>query len=245
MTLEKYIDEIVLFLKNYKEQHPFVKGYVLGVSGGVDSSLAAVLVKKAVGVENMMALLMPIDSNVKDLNDGIELCKTMGVPFEVVDATKAFYSFKESIEAVSGDLDLSTLGNLKARMRMSILYAYAQKHGYLVVGTDNADERYTGYFTKYGDGAADVLPIVHLTKSEVRQAAEIYGVSKALALRVPSAGLFEGQTDEGEMGVSYADLDAFLLGKEIAPEAKAKIEHMHAVSEHKRVDIPTPAPFKR
>ena len=245
MTLEKYIDEIVLFLKNYKEQHPFVKGYVLGVSGGVDSSLAAVLVKKAVGVENMMALLMPIDSNVKDLNDGIELCKTMGVPFEVVDATKTFYSFKESIEAVSGDLDLSTLGNLKARMRMSILYAYAQKHGYLVVGTDNADERYTGYFTKYGDGAADILPIAHLLKHEVVQASKILGIPAVLAERVPTASLYEGQTDENEMGVTYKDLDNYLLGKEVSDTAKARIERLHSTSEHKRIPIPTPDEFKR
>mgnify|MGYP003308000762 CR=1 FL=1 len=95
MTLEKYIDEIVLFLKNYKEEHPFVKGYVLGVSGGVDSSLASVLVKKAVGKENMMALLLPINSNIDDVNDGIELCKTMDIPYRVIDATETFYNFKK------------------------------------------------------------------------------------------------------------------------------------------------------
>ena len=128
---------------------------------------------------------------------------------------------------------------------MVALFAYAQEHSSLVLGTDNMDERYVGYFTKYGDGAADLLPIVYLTKSEVREAAKLYGLSSVLANRTPSAGLFEGQTDETEMGVSYKDLDDFLLGKEINPKAKERIEYLHKISEHKRVDIPTPKEFKR
>ena len=130
-------------------------------------------------------------------------------------------------------------------MRMVALFAYAQEHRGLVLGTDNADERYVGYFTKYGDGAADVLPIVHLTKNEVRQASKLYGISDDLADRVASAGLFEGQTDEGEMGIKYDDLDNFLLGKEIDPKAKERIEYLHRISEHKRNPIPKPEEFKR
>lgn len=245
MTLEKYIDEIILFLREYKEKHPFVKGYVLGVSGGVDSSLVSVLIKKAVGKENMMALLLPIDSNAKDVDDGIQLCKSMDIPYHVIDTTDTYRTFKNNIESISGELDLSTLGNLKARMRMSILYAYAQKHGYLVVGTDNADERYTGYFTKYGDGAADILPIAHLLKNEVVQASKILGIPTNLAERVPTASLYEGQTDENEMGVTYKDLDDYLLGKSVSDSAKARIERLHSTSEHKRIPIPTPNEFKR
>ncbi len=245
MTLEQYIDEIVSFLKKYIEDRPFLKGYVIGISGGVDSSLASVLVKKAVGKENMMGILMPIESNISDLEDGIQLCKAMDIPYKVIDASETFKSFKSTVEPQSGELDRSTLGNLKARMRMSILYAYAQKHGYLVVGTDNADETYTGYFTKYGDGAVDILPIKHLLKGEVVKACKILGVPTKLAERVPTAGLFEGQTDETEMGVTYAELDDYLLGKEIKPEAKAKIERLHAISEHKRIAIPAPKEFNR
>ena len=107
------------------------------------------------------------------------------------------------------------------------------------------DERYTGYFTKYGDGAADILPIVYLTKGEVVEATKLYGVSKRLAERVPTAGLFEGQTDEGEMGVKYSDLDKYLLGGEIDEKSKARIEHLHRISEHKRAPIPTPEEYKR
>jgi NAD+ synthase len=117
---------------------------------------------------------------------------------------------------------------------MSILYAYGQTNNLLVVGTDNKPERYVGYFTKWGDGAADLLPIVHLLKREVVEASKILGVPTHLAERVPSAGLFEGQTDETEMGVSYQDLDDYRIGKEINADAKAKIERMHRISAHKR-----------
>ena len=130
-------------------------------------------------------------------------------------------------------------------MRRSILYAVAQKEKGLVVGTDNADERCVGYFTKYGDGACDILPIAHLVKAEVVEAAKLYGVSDRLANRVPTAGLFEGQTDEKEMGVSYKDLDAYVLGKEVPEEAKKRIQYLERISAHKRNPIPMPEPFKR
>ena len=107
------------------------------------------------------------------------------------------------------------------------------------------DERYTGYFTKYGDGAADLLPIVHLTKGEVVKAAKILGVPVSLAERVPSAGLFEGQTDEKEMGVTYADLDKHLLGGVVDSKVRERIEYLHRISEHKRSEIPSPEEFKR
>ena len=128
---------------------------------------------------------------------------------------------------------------------MTILYAYAQKMSGLVVGTDNMDERYTGYFTKYGDGAADVLPIVYLTKGEVVKACKLYGIRDSLAERTPTAGLFEGQTDETEMGVKYADLDKYLLGGQIDEKSVQRIEHLHRISEHKRNPIPTPEEFIR
>ena len=128
---------------------------------------------------------------------------------------------------------------------MSILYAVAQKERGLVVGTDNADERCVGYFTKYGDGACDILPIAYLVKAEVVEAAKIYGVKDHLAERVPTAGLYEGQTDEKEMGVSYKDLDAYVLGKEINEDAKKRIQYLEKISAHKRNPIPMPEPFNR
>ena len=128
---------------------------------------------------------------------------------------------------------------------MAILYAVAQKEKGLVIGTDNADERYVGYFTKHGDGACDILPIAHLVKGEVVEACKLYGVRDSLAERVPTAGLYDGQTDEKEMGVTYKDLDAFLLGAKIPEAPKNRIDYLHRISEHKRKDIPTPVEFER
>ena len=244
MELTEYLNEIVDFLKSYLEKSNCSK-YVLGLSGGVDSSLCAALIKKAVGKDKLLCLMMPIESLNDDLTDAITLANTLDISYKVVDATESYKSLLNIIKDNGDEFDASTKGNLKARLRMSILYAYAQKNHALVVGTDNMDERYTGYFTKFGDGAADLLPLVYLTKSEVVEASKILGIPASLAERVPSAGLFEGQTDEKEMGILYKDLDSYLLGNEVPKEVKEKIEHLHKISEHKRSEIPTPKPFKR
>ena len=173
------------------------------------------------------------------------MAKELDLNLIVYDASEVFHKAKEEFIALGEELDRSTLANLKVRIRMCVLYAYAQKHRGLVIGTDNKDERYTGYFTKYGDGGVDLLPIVHLLKREVVEACKIYGLSNHLAERTPSAGLFEGQTDETEMGVTYQELDDYLLGKVIDQKKKERIEYLHRISEHKRVDIPTPKGFER
>lgn len=244
MKLEEYLVEIEKFIKDYLESNGMDK-IVLGLSGGVDSSLVAALTKRAVGKDRLVCIMMPIDSHPSDLNDAIKVAKALDLNYYVLDGSEAFHASKKVFDDQGIELDRSTLSNLKVRIRMTYLYAYAQKCRGLVIGTDNMDERYTGYFTKYGDGAADLLPIVYLTKAEVVEAAKLLGVPVELAERTPSAGLFEGQTDEGEMGVKYADLDAYLLGKEIPDETKAKIERLHRISEHKRIPIPTPKEYKR
>ena len=244
MDLKSYLKEIEKFLKGYLEQAHCDK-YVLGVSGGVDSSLCAAILKNAVGRDRVHCLIMPIYSSNDDTEDGLTLVKELDLPYDVIDASEAFESYKKVFAKNNIELDRSTLGNLKARMRMSILYAVAQKEKGLVVGTDNADERCVGYFTKYGDGACDILPIAHLVKAEVVEAAKLYGVDDRLANRVPTAGLFEGQTDEKEMGVLYKDLDAYVLGKDVPEEAKKRIQYLERISAHKRNPIPMPEPFKR
>lgn len=244
MELKEYLLIIEKFVKDYLLDNKMDK-YVLGLSGGVDSSLVAAITRKAVGKDKLVCVAMPIESNKEDLNDAIEVAKQLDLNLITIDGTKIYRQEVKQFKKQGIILDTATLSNLKVRIRMTILYALAQKERALVIGTDNADERYTGYFTKYGDGAVDLLPIAHLLKHEVVEACKIYGLSDRLAERVPTAGLFEGQTDEGEMKVKYADLDAYLLGKEIDKDSKDRIEHLHKISEHKRAPIPTPEEFKR
>lgn len=242
MELEQYLTQIEKFLQEYLEE-AHCKSYVLGLSGGVDSSLVAAIAKKAVGKEHLFCYCIDIDSDPKDLEDAKKVAKELDLNLEVISLSETYHSM---LKELHGDEFIRlTKSNLKVRLRMVSLYAYAQEKSGLVLGTDNWDERYVGYFTKFGDGACDVLPIVHLTKGEVREAAKLYGVSKALAKRVPTAGLFEGQTDEGEMGILYSDLDAFLLGKKVSENVEKRIEHLHRISEHKRILTPEPKPFKR
>ena len=242
MELKEYLLEIEEFLKKYLEES-HCKAYVLGLSGGVDSSLVAAIARKAVGKDKLFCYALDIDSNPADVEDAKKVAEELDLNLEVINLSKTYHSYLEDLK---GDEFIRlTKSNLKVRMRMVALFAFAQEKSGLVLGTDNMDERYVGYFTKYGDGVADVLPIVYLTKKEVREAAEMYGLSSLLANRVPSAGLFEGQTDETEMGVKYADLDSYLLGRKVEKSVEERIEHLHKISEHKRIPIPTPKEFKR
>lgn len=244
MTLKEYLKVIEKFVSDYLAD-TYMNQYVLGLSGGVDSSLVAAITKSAVGKDKLTCIMIPIDSHPDDLNDALDLVKQLDLNYLIIDGSKSFHATVEEFKKQGIELDRGSLSNLKVRIRMTILYAYAQKVSGLVIGTDNKDERYTGYFTKYGDGGVDLLPIVHLVKCEVVEACKIYGVSDRLAERTPSAGLFEGQTDEAEMGVKYENLDNYLLGGEIDEKSKARIEHLHRISEHKRVEIPTPKEFIR
>lgn len=242
MTLEKYLSEIEHFLQDYlNESH--CESYVLGLSGGVDSSLVAAIARKAVGKDKLFCYALDVESNKNDIDDAKKVAKQLDLNLEIINLTDTYHSYLKNLS--KKELTRLTKSNLKVRMRMVALFAFAQEHHALVLGTDNADERYVGYFTKYGDGAVDLLPIVHLTKSEVRQASKFYGLDDKLVNRIPSAGLFEGQTDESEMGISYIDLDNYLLGKVVNSDVKKRIEHLHKISEHKRVPIPEMKPFKR
>ena len=242
MELKEYLVEIEKFLKEYLE-NSHCKAYVLGLSGGVDSSLVAAIARKAVGKDKLYCYAIDIDSNKADASDARKVAEELDVNLEVINLSETYHSYLKELKGE--EFIRLTKSNLKVRMRMVALFAFAQEHSGLVLGTDNLDERYVGYFTKYGDGAADVLPIVYLTKGEVREAAKLYGLSSVLAERVPSAGLFEGQTDEGEMGVTYKDLDNYLLGGKVEKSVEERIEHLHKISEHKRIPIPTPKEFKR
>ncbi|NMA03641.1 MAG: NAD(+) synthase, partial [Clostridiales bacterium] len=133
-----------------------------------------------------------------------------------------------------------TDANLRARLRMSTLYVIANNLNYLVVGTDNKAEMYTGYFTKYGDGGVDLQPIAELKKHEVYEWAEALGVPKKVINKDPSAGLWKGQTDEKEMGTTYEKIDLYLDGKSIPERDMRIIQKMHENSAHKRTVPPSP-----
>jgi len=194
------------------------KGFVLGVSGGIDSAVCLRLCVRAVGKGKVLALLMPEkDSPKEDLRDSKDLCKSEGVKYEIVDISKTIKAFQD---AVRGKIDKKSLANIKARCRMIVMYHYANSESRLVVGTSNKSELLIGYFTKFGDGGADLEPIGDLYKTEVRQLAKDIGVSEKIIRKVPTAGLWKGQTDEGEIGIKYEKLDAILLGIELGLDEK-------------------------
>ncbi len=245
MTFKQYLAVIEQFIIDKAKGF---SGYVLGLSGGVDSSLAAVITKKVMG-DKLLCLIMPCESIPEDKEDAIKIAEQFDLAYEVIDLTSAYEllvaQYNEIAPNTGTKISEAVKQNIKVRLRMTTLYAFAQARGALVIGTDNADEYYTGYFTKWGDGAADILPFIYLTKAEVIKASQLYGLPDKFAKRIPSAGLYVGQTDEHDMGVTYEDLDAYLLGKEINEDSKKRIEELHRKSEHKRVPIPRPIPYER
>ncbi|WP_206812407.1 NAD(+) synthase [Paradesulfitobacterium ferrireducens] len=215
------------------------KGLVMGISGGVDSAVVAGLCKRAFP-DNSIGVIMPSHSSPEDREDALLVARTFDLPALEIDLGEPHTLIMGQVEKElarfghNPDLKRLSQGNLKARLRMSTLYAVANALNYLVVGTDNAPESYTGYFTKYGDGGVDLLPISSLTKTEVRAWAKALRLPDKIANRVPTAGLWPGQTDESEMGITYDLIDRYLLGEEVPPTAREKIETMHRQSEHKR-----------
>ncbi|AHF05959.1 NAD(+) synthase [Desulfitobacterium metallireducens] len=215
-----------------------VQGVVVGLSGGVDSAVVAGLCKRAFP-ENSVGVIMPSQSSPADREDALLIAETYGLKVVEVDLGEVHQEILEKVQQGLQEQGLNfegrlSQGNLKARLRMSTLYTVANALNYLVVGTDNAPESYTGYFTKYGDGGVDILPISSLTKTEVRAWAAQLGLPDKIVNRVPTAGLWPGQTDESEMGITYDHIDRYLLGEEIPVEEIEKIEKLHRQSEHKR-----------
>ncbi|ASN05114.1 NAD(+) synthase [Virgibacillus necropolis] len=237
--MEETIDKIVQWLRDQVKEAN-VKGLLVGVSGGLDSAVVANLIKRAVP-DHSLGVIMPLDSSPDSVTHAekvIEKCGIDKITIDLTDTHKVMYTqiqdqLKQKKEWKEQNDQLSN-ANLRARLRMSTSYALATNYNYLVVGTDNASEWYTGYFTKYGDGGVDILPIIEFTKQEVREMARALGVPDEVVNKKPSADLWEGQTDETEMGTSYDKIDAFLKGEEIPIKDKEIIEKMHRRTEHKR-----------
>ncbi|MBE3033414.1 MAG: NAD(+) synthase [Actinobacteria bacterium] len=217
-------------------------GAVFGLSGGIDSAVVAALAKQAFP-HHTLGVVMPCHSDPRDAEDGALVAHHFGVPSATVDLAPVYDLLLEQLAGSSTDLPESRLAtaNLKPRLRMTTLYAFANQLGYRVLGTGNRSELAVGYFTKYGDGGVDLLPLGSLVKSEVRDLARSLGVPARIITKPPSAGLWADQTDEAEMGLTYEELDAYLLTGAASPAVKAKVDAMNAASEHKRA-LPRIAP---
>ncbi len=216
-----------------------VRGIVFGNSGGKDSALVGILCKAA--CDNTVGIIMPCASKRnygEDADDGRALAERFGIETRVVDLTAVREKELEALEGVTELTDMA-VSNIAPRLRMTTLYTVAAAESRLVAGTGNRSESYMGYFTKWGDGASDFNPISDLTATEVFAFLRYLGAPASIVEKAPSAGLFDGQTDEQEMGVTYRAIDEYLTEGTAREEDRAVIERYHARSEHKRRPIPT------
>ena len=187
------------------------EGVVVGMSGGLDSSVTAVLCKRAFP-DATLGLIMPCESEHEDIEHARLVAAKYEIKTKEIDLSHVFVMLLRTLEPpprAYSPKDIA-IANLKPRLRMLTLYYFANKLNYLVAGTENKSELMVGYFTKYGDGAADILPLGDLYKTEVRQLAEFLGIPDEILRKKPSAGLWRGQTDESEIGMSYDELDKIL-----------------------------------
>ena len=239
LNYEKLTSDIQKWIKEYLASAG-AKGLVLGLSGGIDSSVIAALSVNAIGKENVLGLGLPCESIPQDLEDARAIAKHLGITFIISDLTSVY---KEFLKVLPTQIKSNKIAqtNIKPRLRMTMLYYMGQSLGnYLVAGTGNRSEIAIGYFTKYGDGGVDFEPIGALYKSEVREMARVLGIPDKIINKPPSAGLWEGQTDEDEIGLTYDLLDEILyktdhyLGFEDLNEKDVKkVINMMKSAEHK------------
>lgn len=252
-------DEIAGWLRRHLDESG-AERFVLGLSGGVDSATVCGLCARAGGADRVLGVIMPSHSNPDDAAFAESVADAFGVETvrvdltPVTDALLAAVPKAESVEAAAAGApagewrpeDRSHLAeaNVRPRLRMTALYYLANLRNGVVVGTGNKSEATIGYFTKYGDGGVDLLPIVDLYKHEVRALARELGVPEPIIAKPPSAGLWQGQTDEGEIGLTYDQLDAALAAIErgevadLDPQVRDRVLGLQRTSEHKRRPVP-------
>ncbi|MDO4493217.1 MAG: NAD(+) synthase [Clostridia bacterium] len=209
-------------------------GIVYGNSGGKDSALVGALCKAA--CPNTVGIILPCGSKQNygsDRDDALLVAKHFGIDVREIDLTAVKEAMLAAVSPAAAVTDAAK-ANISPRLRMTSLYAVAQSENRLVAGTGNYSEYYAGYFTKWGDGAYDLNPIADLTVTEIYEFLRYLGCPARIIEKAPSAGLFDGQTDEKEMGLTYAELDRYILTKEAEPAVKVKIEARHSATAHKR-----------
>ncbi|MCL2157276.1 MAG: NAD+ synthase [Methanobrevibacter sp.] len=212
---DKTKDKITNFIKNVKNESN-AEGIAIGLSGGLDSTVVAYLLKEAIGSNNVMGVYMSTSTASKeDKKHSKLIAEILNLRYEEIaidNLSNDFINLAKNSQWI-GENDSSEKtaeGNLKARIRMSILYYYANLNNFLVAGTSNRSELLIGYFTKYGDGACDILPIANIYKSQLKKLANDWNIPEEIINKPPSAGFYEGQTDEDEIGFSYEILDKLL-----------------------------------
>ena len=231
-------DKRVAYIRQ-KLAEAHANGVIFGNSGGKDSALVGILCKAA--CDNTVGVIMPCSSRRnygQDADDGRALAEQFGIETRVVDLTAVREAELKALEGAAKLNDMA-LTNIAPRLRMTTLYAIGAAENRLVAGTGNRSEIYMGYFTKWGDGASDFNPIADLCATEVFEFLRFLNAPASIVEKAPSAGLFDGQTDEDEMGVSYAAIDGFLLRGEVNERDKAIMDRYHSRSEHKRKPIST------
>lgn len=253
MNLEIAQNKIIDFIRN-ETRKAGVDGAVIGISGGIDSALAATLTVKALGKDKVLGIHMPEFglTPAEDSRDAKILADWLGIEFKTVDISGIISAFM-AVVPESESADRLCKGNLKARTRMSLLYFHANHMNRMVMGTGNKTEILLGYFTKYGDGGVDLEPIGGLYKTEVWELSRRLGIPDPLITKKPSAGLWAGQTDEADLGISYVKVDEVLKRLEMneTPETimnalEISAEQLNSVmkrierNEHKRKTPPVP-----
>ena len=234
---QEYEQRVAYIHAKLTEAH--ADGIVFGNSGGKDSALVGILCKAA--CDNTLGVIMPCASKQnygRDTEDGKALAEQFSIETRTVDLTAVREQELRALEGICTLNDMA-LTNIAPRLRMTTLYTIAAAENRLVAGTGNRSEAYMGYFTKWGDGASDFNPISDLTATEVFAFLEYLGAPRSIIDKAPSAGLFDGQTDEEDMGVTYRAIDTWLLEGRASEEDLAVIERYHRRSAHKRSPIST------
>ena len=233
---QKEWDERIHFIRQALKASG-AKGIVYGNSGGKDSALVGILCKAA--CENTVGIIMPCSSKrnfLQDKDDAVEVAKQFEIETRVIDLTEVKETEVKKLSSITALSD-AAIANIAPRLRMITLYAVAASEHRLVAGTGNASETYMGYFTKWGDGACDFNPIADLTVTEIYEFLEYLKAPQSILTKAPSAGLFDGQTDEEEMGITYKEIDEYLLNGTTTERNRSILQRFHAQSEHKRRPI--------